>query len=99
MGDSIIDEVDLSKDHKIDYNEFLGLWDESFDKVRRKNLREVRKKRLVRDNKFLKAPVEEGEDGSFLKAGSPAKKSSSVSNDSAPPGAGKYYFEQEKEKS
>lgn len=60
--DSIIEEVDVSKDHKIDYDEFLGLWDESFDKVRVKNLEEVREKRLVRDSEFYKASPEEGYD-------------------------------------
>ncbi len=91
--DEIIDEADISKDHKIDYDEFLGLWDGSFDEVMSKNLKDVRSKRIVRDSVFYQSLLEEGQDGAFL------EEEREVSLKSAPPGAGKFFFDQEKEKS
>jgi calcium-dependent protein kinase len=98
----IIEEADVSKDHRIDYDEFLGLWDGNFDKVLAESLKDVREKRVVRCSTFFQA-LEEGEDGAFLE-----EEESKVASDGgpkgdslelAPPGAGKYFFEQEKEKS
>jgi len=92
--DEVISEADVSKDHKIDYKEFLGLWDGCSEKVFAENLKDVRSKRLVHDSEHFQA-LEEGEDGEFLEE----EKIEDVCLKSAPPGAGKYFFDQEKEKS
>jgi len=97
----IIEEADVSKDHRIDYDEFLGLWDGSFDKVLAECLKDVREKRVVRCSTFFQA-LEEGEDGAFLEEEDSVDIDGGNKGDSlesAPPGAGKFFFEQEKEKS
>ncbi len=93
---SIIEEADLSQDHKIDYDEFLALWDGTFEEVLAENLKEVQNKRIIRDSVYYKnreSILEDGEDGEFL------EDNREVSLKSAPPGAGKYFFDVEKEKS
>lgn len=93
--DEIIDEADtLSKDHRIDYDEFLGLWDGSFPETLEKTLKEVQEKRRIRDTVLFAEGLEEGEDGEFLEE---SKKDEPLV--SLPPGAGKFFFDQEKEMS
>ena len=46
----IISQVDNSEDHRIDYEEFLGLWDGSFDDILGANLLDVQRKRMIREN-------------------------------------------------
>ena len=85
----------LSKDHRIDYDEFLGLWDGSFPETLEKTLKEVQEKRRIRDTVLFAEGLEEGEDGEFLEEES--KKEEPLI--SLPPGAGKFFFDQEKEMS
>jgi len=100
--DEIIKEVDVSNDHRIDYDEFLGLWDGSFDKVLAENLEDVREKRLVRDSVIFQE-FEEGMDGAFLEEEDSDKASVGGDTDNSvksdPSGAGNFFFEKEKEMS
>jgi len=99
--DGIIEEVDVSHDHQISYEEFLGLWDGSFDEMMIENLKSVRHKRLMRERSNNPPVCEEGEDGEFLKdvdENDNEYPPPDSSLESAPPGAGKFFFEQEKEK-
>jgi calcium-dependent protein kinase len=50
--DDIIDEVDIVRDHRISYEEFLSLWDVTDDEVLRKTLKEVETKRTRRETVF-----------------------------------------------
>ena len=94
--DEIIDEADsISKDHQIDYDEFLGLWDGSFPETLEKTLKEVTAKRMIRDTVLFTEGLEEGEDGEF----SEEESKQVESLQSLPPGAGKFFFDQEKEMS
>ena len=102
--DEIIDDADtVSKDHRIDYDEFLGLWDGNFVEVLAKNLKDVQSKRMIRDSVYYQTKafqgLEEGEDGAFLEDEEPGVANKDMSLKSAPPGAGKFFFDQEKEKS
>ena len=94
--DDIIREADIvTKDHRIDYEEFLGLWDGDFNQVMAENLKEVRKKRSIRDGKLTDRSFDEGEDGTFLLESKSGEEEKADIDDST----GKYFFEQEKEKS
>ena len=94
--DSIIEEVDESKDHRIDYDEFLNLWNENFDEDLASALRDVKRKRLVRESITELPQYDVGEHGEFLDDEGENENESLASH---PPGAGNYYFAQEKEKS
>ena len=109
--DGIIDEVDVDNDHRVDYDEFLGLWDGSFDEEFERILSIVKEKRLVRESSVELPLCDEGEHGEFLVIDEDKGKDNDDGNDNndgdsrsqesdpLPPGASKYYFEQEKEKS
>jgi calcium-dependent protein kinase len=107
--DGIIDEVDVTNDHRVDYDEFLGLWDGSFDEELERTLSIVKQKRLVRESSPELPLCDEGEHGEFLikdedkgddnDDGNDDNDGISHESDPLPPGASKYYFEQEKEKS
>jgi Ca2+-binding EF-hand superfamily protein len=100
--DEIIDEADVSHDHRIDYDEFLRLWEGDFDAILEKNLKDVRAHRLVRESGLIQG-LEEGEDGEFLEEKESEETNGvgekDISLELAPPGAGKYFFDVEKEKS
>lgn len=98
--DKVIKEADVSNDHRIDYDEFLGLWDGSFDKILEENLKEVRERRLVQDSLYFEAP-DDGEYGEFLEEEESKEDSAGGDNVGtlrpAPPGAGTFFFDKEKE--
>mmetsp|Transcript_34563 Transcript_34563/g.83468 ORF Transcript_34563/g.83468 Transcript_34563/m.83468 type:complete len:858 (-) Transcript_34563:103-2676(-) len=48
--DEVIDEVDLTRDHRICYDEFLSLWDDDSEEKLRQALTEVKKRRLERES-------------------------------------------------
>jgi calcium-dependent protein kinase len=50
--DDVIDEVDVVRDHRISYEEFLSLWDETDVAVLREKLKEVESKRTRRESAF-----------------------------------------------
>ena len=92
--DAIIDEADENSDHEIEYQEFLNLWDQSFDSKLRNALRDLTKRRetfdegsgdLSRSSSFS---TDDGMDISAL---------STTSSDDL--GGGNYFFDMEKEKS
>ena len=90
-GDEIIDEVDLVRDHRISYEEFLSLWDEDDDELLRRNLKDVERRR-TRRNSILGPPENQVSFDSL--------DTSSYSNDSATEsGPAHQYFAKEKEKS
>lgn len=45
--ESIIDEADIVRDHRISYEEFLALWDEGEDVKREQTLEDVKRRRLL----------------------------------------------------
>lgn len=92
----VIAEADYSHDDQIDYEEFLALWDGNFEEDLAENLKKVQDKRIIRDSVYYQnreSILEDGEDGTFL------EDNRDISLKSAPPGAGKYFFDVEKEKS
>jgi calcium-dependent protein kinase len=109
--DGIIDEVDVTNDHRVDYDEFLGLWDGSFDEELERTLSIVQQKRLVSESSAELPLYDEGENGEFLEKDNSDDgddngddddgygDGGSHESDPLPPGASKFYFEQEKEKS
>ncbi|KAG7359172.1 protein kinase family protein [Nitzschia inconspicua] len=87
--DEIIDEVDIVRDHRISYEEFLSLWGEDDDEMLRRNLQEVESRRTKRDS--ILSPEAHASFDSF--------DTSSYSNDSADGEPSHEYFAREKEKS
>lgn len=87
--DEIIDEVDIVRDHRISYEEFLSLWDEDDDEVLRRNLKEVESKRTRRES--ILSPEAQVSFDTF--------DTSSYSTDSADGEPSREYFAKEKEKS
>lgn len=51
--DEVIDEVDIVRDHRISYDEFLALWDSDYDEKLRQSLKDVQKKRNRRESFFI----------------------------------------------
>jgi calcium-dependent protein kinase len=88
--DEIIDEVDIVRDHRISYEEFLSLWDEDADEILKRNLKDVESRRTRRDS--ILEPPESTVSFESLDT-------SSYSNDSAYGEPSNHYFEKEKEKS
>ena len=48
--DEVIDEVDLTRDHRICYDEFLSLWGDDSEEQLRQALTDVKKRRLERES-------------------------------------------------
>ena len=97
--EEIIDEVDYNHDHRISYDEFLGLWDEDFDDKLRENLKDVAGKRQTRETirgglppQVIAAALEDISLDTI-------EDTSSHSYDSNEAGPGNTFFAKEKEKS
>lgn len=45
--ESIIDEADIKRDHRVSYEEFLALWDEGEDVKRSQMLEDVKNRRIL----------------------------------------------------
>eukprot|EP00934_Nitzschia_sp_Nitz4_P009132 Nitzschia sp. Nitz4//scaffold133_size116822//53772//55998//NITZ4_003806-RA/size116822-snap-gene-0.3-mRNA-1//1//CDS//3329535393//9122//frame0 len=91
FADVIIEEADVTKDHRISYKEFMALWNEKCDTDFQQNLQEVNMRRLA-----------SMEDMSVVSAGtdiSLADSDGGISADSSDLGGGSYFFGMEKEKS
>lgn len=93
--DSIIDEADQTKDHKIDYQEFLGLWNEKSTSNLQDAMIDVFKRRET---------FESSEDFDFDISRSTSFDSSDDGDPLGislehPEGKGSYFFAKEKEKS
>lgn len=96
--DDIINEVDLTLDHRIDYQEFLCLWDDDSDEKLRVALGEVKRRRMERESisdirtlstpSFIEYDLDASEDNQ-----------SAVSRDSEQLGGGNFFFDKEKGKS
>jgi calcium-dependent protein kinase len=85
--DSIIDEADLTRDHRISYAEFLALWNEHDDEQNRAALRSVTKRRSTIDDDSIATSATSGD-----------MEKSTLSADSTDLGGGNYFFDIEKEK-
>lgn len=91
-ANAIIDEADLNHDHEIEYKEFLGLWDDTYDARLRNALKDITKRRETFDETSCggmsrSSSFSEDLDGSTMSA---------TSSDL---GGGGYFFDMEKEKS
>jgi calcium-dependent protein kinase len=87
----VIDEVDIVRDHRVSYEEFLSLWDEKDDELLRTKLREVESKRVRRESVF--APE------SRVRFDIKNLDTESVETDSSEGGLAQECFAKEKEKS
>jgi Ca2+-binding EF-hand superfamily protein len=96
--DEIIDEVDLTRDHRISYEEFLSLWDDDSDEKLREALFEVKKRRIERESagdlKSVASSTSFSDDS--LDA---SDEHSALSRNSEELGGGNYFFDKAREKS
>jgi calcium-dependent protein kinase len=92
FADGIIDEADMTRDHRISYQEFLSLWDESYYTTFKNALKDVNYRRETFD--------EGSTDGrSSASSGSDGMDVSTISANSSDLGGGGYFFDVEKERS
>ena len=87
--DTILDEADPNHDHRITYDEFLGLWTEEDDQRNKAALRSVCHRRSTISDSDLDSTVSGGSSNGDM----------ALSKDSSDLGGGAYFFSAEKEKS
>jgi Ca2+-binding EF-hand superfamily protein len=95
--DEVIDEVDLTRDHRICYDEFLSLWDDDSEAKLRQNLVEVKKRRLERESEgdlMSSASSSFSEDDTET---SDEKTTSSANSEQL--GSGNFFFDRQREQS
>jgi hypothetical protein len=89
--DAIIDEADMTRDHRINYEEFLGLWDEEEDDKLKIALATVGRRRFESQNSVVSTTT-----SSTL---SDEMDTSRLSTTSSELGGGNFFYGMERDKS